>query len=122
MLRTSAPPASPDLEQFVRDLLREDAEYDRHENRSMHREHLVRSVLVQLRTPHEQLISSFSRNISGHGIGLITVDPIPKGANAVLTIEGLRFPDTSVVSECRWSLAYGKNWHFSGWQFQMIAR
>lgn len=122
MLRSSMPAASPELDQLVANMLREDADFDRHESRSMHREHLVRSVLIQLRQPHEKIITSFSRNISGHGIGLITQEPIPGRATAVLTVEGLRLQDTSIISECRWCLAYGANWHFSGWQFKVVRR
>ncbi|QDT12373.1 hypothetical protein [Planctomycetes bacterium K23_9] len=122
MLRSSVPAATPELGQIVRDMLAEDAEYDRHENRSMHREHLVRSVLLQMRKPVQGTILAFSRNVSGHGIGLITQEPIPDRSEAVLVIEGIKRPDVAVISQCRWCLAYGSNWHFSGWQFQLVKR
>ena len=100
----------------VEGLLREDSLYDREENRSAHREHLVRGVLVEIRDPAKELYA-FSRNVSVSGIGLITEESIPERRTAMLTIERLDGTSVKVLAESRWCKSYGKNWFISGWQF-----
>ena len=122
MLRTSGPPAHPDIQRAVDDLLREDSNFDRTENRSAHRQHLVRPVEVVIRDSDES-ISAFSRNVSASGIGVITHQPIDDGAVAVLTIARLApGHDITILAECRWCKPYGKNWFISGWQFINLKR
>lgn len=121
MLRTSSGPAKPDIQRAVDDLLRENAHFDRSENRTAIREHLVRPVSVQLRDTDETL-SAFSRNISATGIGLITDAPISNQKVAVLRVGRIHGPDLFILAECRWCKRYGENWYFSGWQFINLKR
>ncbi|MGB7343895.1 MAG: hypothetical protein WBD20_06765 [Pirellulaceae bacterium] len=122
MMRTSMPAASPELDQLVAELLKEESDFERHNGRSVHRETIVRSVAIEIRRPTEQTLTAFSRNISGLGVGLITQTKIPDGATALLKIEGLRTTPSPILSECRWCKAYGDNWFLSGWQFMMLKR
>lgn len=116
MLRTSGPSINPLIDEFVQDLLREDADYDRLEQRSTHREHLVRCVEVELRDP-ARTIFGISRNISRSGIGLITQERVPDNAMAILDIERLKGPNDRILASCRWCQPYGKSFLMSGWQF-----
>jgi hypothetical protein len=122
MMRTNMPASNPEIGQLVEDLLREDADFERHEARSVHRETIVRHVQVEVRRPSPSNMVAFSRNISGQGIGLITQDRIADGTSALLRIEGLKMVPAPVVAECRWCKSYGNNWFLSGWQFMMIKR
>lgn len=121
MLRLSGNAPNMDVENAVRDLLEEDAFYDRCENRSSHREHLVRPVQLQIRGSSER-ITAFSRNVSAAGIGLITDVAIPERSVAVMSIEGLKGSDVKFLADCRWCRSYGTNWKISGWQFINIHR
>lgn len=116
MLRMAGPSISPQIDALVESLLREDADYDRIEQRSAHREHLVRCVEISLRDPEKNLWG-FSRNISLTGIGLITQEEIPSGSNALLSIERLDGVCDKILASSRWSQPYGRAWHMSGWQF-----
>ena len=121
MLRSEAGRSNPDIERAIKDLLAEDANFDRNENRSAHREHLVRHLRVEIREL-EQVIDAVSRNISVAGIGIITDQDIASGTIAVLGIERLKGPTTKIIAECRWSRNYGENWFISGWKFQNLKR
>jgi len=82
MLRSSGPPAKPDIERLINEILKEDAKYDQSENRSAHRENLVRHVGIEMRQSEQsqpatagdeaESMFGFSRNVSATGIGLIT--------------------------------------------------
>ncbi len=119
MLRTAGPSVSTDVDEMVELLLREELAYDRTENRSSHREHLVRAVRIQPDSAASP-IWSFSRNISQTGIGLITQELVVDGITATLAIETLEGTMRRVLAQCKWSSPYGKNWYFSGWQFLSI--
>jgi hypothetical protein len=121
MLRTNAPAGKPDVARAVADLLREDSSFDQYENRSAHRENLVRAVAIKLRDP-ESVVQGFSRNVSATGIGLISSEPIQSNATAVLTVSSLGGADLEFLAECRWCKEYGERWHFSGWQFVKLQR
>jgi hypothetical protein len=116
MMRTSGPTVSADLNHMVQGLLREDLDYNRTENRSAHREHLVRSVSIKS-LDMEEPVTGFSRNISNSGIGIITGSKVHERTTATLTIECLDGREVKVLAECRWCKRYGKNWQISGWQF-----
>ena len=106
MRRSIGNAATPEIEELVLALLREDSDYDNNENRSAHREHLVLSVLVHVRRPEELELPAFSRNISASGIGLITQDTIADRAIAALEIERLQGDTSTILSECRWCRPY----------------
>ncbi|MCR9294886.1 MAG: hypothetical protein NXI32_19375 [bacterium] len=119
MLLNSSQSISKDIDDMVRDLLLEDAAYDRQENRSAHREHLFRSVHIDFRDPKEEMLA-ISRNISPLGIGLITDAAVAEKRMALLTIEKLDGTRNRVLAESRWCRTYGKHWFISGWQFLSI--
>ena len=113
--------SNPDIEQAVKEMLTADANFDRNENRSVHRQHLVRHIRLQIRQP-EQLIEAFSRNISVVGIGIITDQVITVGTTGEMEIGRLKGPAVKIIVESRWCRNYGENWFFSGWQFQSLKR
>ncbi len=121
MLRTTGPAAKPDIQRAVDGILREDSKFDRSENRSAHRENLVRAVTLEVREP-ESTIQAFSRNISATGIGVITGEPVVDRSTAILEIASLTGEHTRVLAECRWCKPYGENWFLSGWQFIGLKR
>ena len=121
MQRTSMVRANPEIERVVKDLLAADANFDRTENRSVHRDQLVRPLRLEIRET-EQTLEGFSRNISAAGIGVITGQAIASGATAVIEIERLKGGPAKIIAECRWCKSYGENWFISGWQFRSIKR
>lgn len=121
MLRAAEANAKPDIKRVVDDLLLENTNYDRNENRSAHREYLVRAVTVELRDS-DQKFNAFSRNISPLGMGIITDQPVPERAVALLKISRIHGPDVMLLADCRWCKSYGQNWHLSGWQFLSLRR
>ena len=116
MLRLSGTAPNMDVENAIRDMLEEDALYDRIENRSSHREHLVRPVTMQIRGSQDSGFA-FSRNVSASGIGLITDASVEEGSTAVLIVESLKSGPIKFLAQCRWCRPFGKNWYNSGWQF-----
>lgn len=140
MLRSSGPPPKPDIKRAIDEILKEDARYDQQENRSAHRENLVRHVQIELRQNEQSSLSaaeedsqdddapkshsSFSRNISTTGIGLISKLEIEEKSVAVLLIDrlGTDSAPLAILSECRWCRPYGDNWYLSGWQFINLKR
>ena len=129
MLRTNGPPAKPEIKRVIDDILKEDKRYDQSENRSAHRENLVRHVLIELRQtgPSDGKTkprSGFSRNVSATGIGLITNFKVEDKSVAVLAIDrlGANAKPPAILSECRWCRPYGEKWFLSGWQFLNLKR
>ena len=136
MLRSSGPPAKPDIKRVIDEILKEDAKYDQTENRSAHRENLVRHVGIEMRqseqsTPAEgdsngdqaESMFGFSRNVSATGIGLITKFVVADKSVAVLSIDRLGNAKTAtILSECRWCRPCGDNCYLSGWQFLNLKR
>ncbi|QDT59043.1 PilZ domain protein [Stieleria bergensis] len=116
MLHLSGSATDSDISIAVRNLLEEDAFYDRTENRSSHREHLVRPVHILVRG-NEGSIVGFSRNVSDSGIGLITAEPVETGTMAILEVETLKSEPVKFLAECRWCRNYGRGWKISGWHF-----
>ena len=122
MLRTTpGSAANPEIQRAVEFLLREESNFDRTDNRSAHRDHLVRPVMVDFRESDET-ICAFSRNVSASGIGLITDTVIADRTVATLEIIKLEGNSYSIIAECRWCKPYGLNWHLSGWQFINLKR
>lgn len=121
MLHLSGSAANMDVENAIRDFLEQDAIFDRIENRSSHREHLVRPISLRIRGNDEE-IEGFSRNVSASGIGLLTKSEIAERSIAVLEIERLKGPSAKFLAESRWCRPYGANWRISGWQFINLHR
>jgi len=130
MLRSSGPPAKPEIQRVIDEILKEDVKYDRSENRSAHRENLVRHVAIEMRQSensqddsNSDSLSGFSRNVSATGIGLITEFKIEDKSVAVLSIDRLgSAKSATILSECRWCRPYGDNWFLSGWLFMSLKR
>ena len=116
MLRSANQSVSAEIDQMVEGLLREDLEYERTENRTAHREALVRSAVIDYGSGRAT-IEGFSRNISHSGIGIITEDFIADRSSATLILERLDGTYIKILAECRWCKPYGKKWNISGWQF-----
>jgi hypothetical protein len=121
MLRNSDPSAKPEIQREIDKLLLADANFDRYENRSVHRENLVRPVRIEMRET-EEIVLAFSRNISGSGIGVITHEQVASDSIAVLNIASLDGEDTRIVAGCRWCKPFGAKWYLSGWQFIGLQR
>lgn len=121
MMRATMGRSNPAIEQAVKSLITEDYNFDRQENRSAHRERLVRPVQVELRAD-ERTIPAFSRNISVNGIGIISAEAMLEKSTAILEIGGIKNMPVKILAECRWSRGYGENWYISGWQFISIKR
>lgn len=123
MLRSgnTGPPPKPDIQRAIDAILKEDANFDRTENRSAHRENLVRAVSIESRGL-EEVKDGFSRNVSATGVGLITNHEIAEKLVGTLKIERLSGQPTAILSECRWCRPYGENWYLSGWQFINLKR
>jgi len=111
-----------EIAKIVKGLLKEDADHDRRENRSVHRENMLRAVSIDVRQPKKLALQGFSRNISGAGMGLITNEQIPENSIAILSSEPLKDRPYKIMSECRWCKPYGKNWFVSGWLFRTVTR
>ncbi len=116
MLRNSGPPAKPDIRKAIEKLLTADTNFDRYENRSVHRESFVRAVEIELRDT-KKIVHAFSRNISAAGIGVITHEKLDTEAMAVLYIASLDDEETQILAQCRWCKPFGAKWFLSGWQF-----
>jgi hypothetical protein len=116
MFRDSMSASSPYLEASIKELLLEDSMFDQNERRSVHREVLVRPVLLELRDS-DQPIEGFSRNISYRGISLITRTPVLPDAVAKIQIHRLNHAPTLFLAECRWVGPFGVQWNVSGWNF-----
>ena len=113
--------SNPDVERLIRELLTEDARYDR-ELRSAHRENLVFPVSICL-SEKDQEISGFSRNVSVTGICVLCDTQVSTGDRAVLGIYRLHRPEPSrILAECRWCKPFGDAFFASGWQFLGLAR
>ena len=113
--------SNPDIEQVVNELLIADTHFDRHENRSVHREPLVRNLCLKPRNTG-QSINAVSRHISVMGIEIITDRTIAVGAIAEIEIERLKGPVVKFIAECRWCRNYGRKRFILGFQFQSLKR
>lgn len=119
MLRDSMSASSPHLEVSVKQLLLEDSMFDQNERRTIHREFLVRPILLQLRGSDET-IEGFSRNISFMGVSLISRKPVLPSTIAKLEIYRLNTGPSLFLAECRWTGAFGGEWNVSGWNFMNV--
>ena len=121
MLKNSGPPTRPDVQHAVEQILKADRDFDRYENRTAHRQHLVRAVELELRETGSTEYA-FSRNISATGIGVISLTRFDVDSVAVLSIAALDSEDTQFLAECRWCKEFGPKWFLSGWQFIGLKR
>ena len=113
--------SNPDIAQVVNEMLTADAHFDRHENRTVHREPLVRNLCLKPRKTG-QTINAVSRHISAVGIEIIADREIAIGTIAVIEIERLKGPVIKIIAECRWCRHYTVDRFILGWQFQSLKR
>jgi PilZ domain len=122
MLRGCEPTISSELDQMVVVLLREDQQFAAHDRRSIHRETLVRPIMIQLQNvPDASPINAMTRNISGSGMGVFSDVEFFDGQTARITVTRLQGPSYTVVATCRWCKAYGML-YLSGWNFSQLLR
>lgn len=120
MLRNSVGGGCPELEIYVKQLLVEDALFEQQERRSVHREFLVRPVLLELRDSDIR-VEGFSRNISFLGLSVVTRQPILPQSIAKISVYRLNSGPSLFLAECRWTSPFGEDWNVTGWTFLNVS-
>lgn len=121
MLKDALSAVCPELEVTVKQLLVEDALYEQNERRTVHREFLVRPVLLELRETAEKF-EGFTRNISYLGVSVVTRKPILPQTIAKIEIYRLNSGPSIFLAECRWTSPFGDEWNVTGWNFLNTCR
>lgn len=116
MLRNTTVAGCPDIEVSVKQLLIEDAIFDQSERRTVHREFLVRPVLLEPRENNLK-IEGFTRNISYLGVSIVTRTPILPQTIAKIHVYRLNTSPSLFLAECRWTSPFGEDWNVTGWNF-----
>jgi hypothetical protein len=88
-----------------------------HERRSVERQPFVRPVAVLNSRNGEEKVEGFSKDMSQHGIAIISPSTWRPGARATLHIHSLYGANVSLQAEARWSEAFGEGWFITGWHF-----
>jgi hypothetical protein len=90
------------------------------ERRSEVRHPFFAPVSLRSTTQPDRLLSTFSREISHGGIGLLHNMPIERGttAEACITVGDVK---TSKIAEAMWCKPAGEGWYLSGWRFVTTA-
>ena len=118
---TAQSPTTPELERFVKEIVKEDAKYVLTEMRSRHRENLVVPVTMIFKDGKRQ--HGFTRNISPVGVCLIGKEPLAENQIVELEIYRLNGEPTTISAEVRWCKPFGENYFMSGWKFmQMLSK
>ena len=121
MLDDSQRAVTPIIGLIVKKIEGENDRYFANERRSAHRTALTRPVTVHCSQTGE-MTSTFSQNISGTGMSLISKNEFKEGQMVVLQIHSLEGQAYNIISECRWCRSYGKGWFSSGWLFHTVSR
>jgi len=116
MLRESTLSVSCEIQDAVKQLLKEDARFDEVERRSLHRDTLVRPVTVLL-GDRAEVVGGVCRSISEMGTCLLTRRKPEEKAVAKICIHCLDSEDRVFLAECRWHRQFGTGWYISGWNF-----
>lgn len=122
MLRGSTHAASPELQYLVEQILDEETRGRIGERRDSSRQQFCRPLLIQPRDNQECTINALSRDISGAGIGVISIDGFEPGSMARIEISRHQGLPSVVLAECRWCDPFGTGWYLSGWNFVAIQR
>lgn len=111
---------SPELENLIKEVVKEDNRYVRSEMRSVHRENLIVPVTIHFKDGRQQ--EAFSRNISPAGICLISSEQV--AANQLLDLEIYRLNGKCdrIIAEVRWCKPFGQEYFMSGWKFVQLKR
>ncbi len=97
-------------------LLKERQMFVLRERRSVGRQPFVRPVtIVAARTG--QKVAAFSRDISPHGIAVISKIAWKDSTLATLRIHSLLGDDVELESRVRWTDPFGLGWYVTGWHF-----
>lgn len=119
MLNHSINAASPEVEASVKQLLIEDSLFDQQDRRTVHREFLVRPVIIECRNSYQRF-EGFTRNISMMGMSIVTRNPIHPQTIAKIEIYRINTGPTLFLAECRWAGPFGEDWNVTGWNFLNI--
>lgn len=111
---------SPELEQLIKEVVKEDCRYARSEMRSVHRENLVVPVTMIFKDGRQQ--EAFSRNISPAGVCLISNEPVTENQLVELEIYRLHGRKDRIIAEARWCKPFGQEYFMSGWKFVQLKR
>lgn len=87
------------------------------ERRSIERQPFVRPVVISSHRHSEEEIKGFSKDMSQHGIAVITPCNWAMGTLATLNVHSLFGAHVSVRGEVRWTETYGDGWYITGWHF-----
>jgi hypothetical protein len=97
-------------------LLREQQTTTLRERRAVDRQPFVRPVeIIHVRAGATQ--SGVSRDVSRHGISVLTPDPLTPGAIAMLHVHSIFGRPLEVRAQVRWCDSFGDGWFASGWYF-----
>lgn len=122
MLRGNTQAASPELQQLVDQILDEETRAKIGERRDSSRQQISRPLRIQPRDEQERDLTAMSRDISGSGLGVISVDGFEMGTLARIEISRLKGAPSVVLAECRWCDPFGNGWFLSGWNFVAVQR
>ena len=84
------------------------------ERRAADRQPFVRPIHVQTQRGNAL---AFSRDMSEHGIAVISQASWQTGTMATLSVHSLFGTDVQIRAEARWTEQFGKDWHITGWRF-----
>ena len=115
---TSQNVTTPELERFVKEIVKEDAKYVLTEMRSRHRENLV--VPVAMVFKDGKRLHGFTRNISPVGVCIIGKEPLAENQVVELEIYRLNAKPTTISAEVRWCKPFGEDFFMSGWKFMRL--
>jgi hypothetical protein len=97
-------------------LLREQQATILRERRAVDRQPFVRPLDIIPSRAGDPL-TGFSRDVSRHGISVITSEPLTPGTIAVLKVHSIFGPPLEVRAQVRWCDSFGMGWFSSGWYF-----
>lgn len=119
MLRSATGFVSKQVEHLINQINAEGSRYDR-ELRSVHREKVI--IPAEIEFESGETLTAFTRNLSAHGVCLISCKEIQPEFQTTLKLYRLSEPPSSIFAECRWSKAFGDQYWVSGWKFLQLKR
>ena len=97
-------------------LLREQQATILRERRAVDRQPFVRPLQIIPSREGDPLFG-FSRDVSRHGISVVTSEPLTPGTRALLQIHSTFGQPLEVRAQVRWCDSFGAGWFSSGWFF-----
>ena len=114
LTKLTPPPVCNIVSQLVAEIRNENSNF--HPLRKIVRDSIVIPVLVCDRSGNE--ISGFTRDLSAHGVCLITNRKFHTNDHWIIDLYRLDGRSNAILSECRWSQRFGDSFWLSGWKFQ----